>query len=446
MRVAVCFYGFMRTYRLTKDKFFKNIVEANIKDGFSFDIFIHTFDKWEQSWHGSWHKRGGKSSYGELDGKAVSELDKEWLNRDYDAKEVSFDSLDEGEFGFIKSLEGVTKLVSDYEKKHNFKYDLYLYTRLDILFCVPCVFLSYFRQYRSVLGYKNPHATWPLGGYSLQGKFILGATDSFSRARVNDPRHKAHASLFWLSSQKFSSDEFLLGGDGHFAAKIDSPYMPYLFVEMDYRFNRDFYIQRLNYVLGRIFSICDSVDMQDNKSIEKVYEILQNLPESERIFIINRFFEIIDEKNKIIDSQAHRANMLQGELHTLRILKDSKRQSKQEGALSRVRNHLAYKLGAAMVINSKSIFGYICLPFVLSYIKKSHKLEMQKRRILGLRLPSLDSFSDYDKAVREKNCLTYKLGEALIYANKSWYKGGYIWLLFEAQRLKAVYKSKKGGI
>ncbi|ECS0828911.1 TPA: sugar transferase, partial [Campylobacter coli] len=39
-------------------------------------------------------------------------------------------------------------------------------------------------------------------------------------------------------------------------------------------------------------------------------------------------------------------------------------------------------------------------------------------------------------------CLTYKLGEALIKANKTWYKGGYVKMLFEVRKLKREFKEK----
>ncbi len=74
-------------------------------------------------------------------------------------------------------------------------------------------------------------------------------------------------------------------------------------------------------------------------------------------------------------------------------------------AKSRIQNQLSYKLGQAMIVNSKSLLGYIRMPFVLSYIKDKHK--------------------------QEKKCFTYKLGEALIKANKTWYKGGYVRLIFK---------------
>ena len=46
-------------------------------------------------------------------------------------------------------------------------------------------------------------------------------------------------------------------------------------------------------------------------------------------------------------------------------------------AKSRIQNHLAYKLGQAMIVNSKSFLGYIRMPFVLSYIYDKHKQEQK---------------------------------------------------------------------
>ena len=89
----------------------------------------------------------------------------------------------------------------------------------------------------------------------------------------------------------------------------------------------------------------------------------------------------------------------------------------------RVQNHLAYKLGQALILNSKSLKGYIRMPYVLSYIKEKHKLEQKAynekiSKNPSLKLPPLASYPDYEAALKEKECLTYKLGEALIEANK----------------------------
>ncbi|EAL3067807.1 hypothetical protein A7F78_07975, partial [Campylobacter coli] len=60
----------------------------------------------------------------------------------------------------------------------------------------------------------------------------------------------------------------------------------------------------------------------------------------------------------------------------------------------------------------------------------------------SLKLPPLESYPDYKEALKEKECLTYKLGEALIRANNNWYKGGYVKILFEIGKLKREFRKK----
>ena len=118
-------------------------------------------------------------------------------------------------------------------------------------------------------------------------------------------------------------------------------------------------------------------------------------------------------------------------------------------AKDRIHNHLSYKLGKAMIENSKSILGYIRMPYVLSYIKEQHNKEQKQyqeqiKKNPNLKLPKLESYKDYKEALKEKECFTYKLGEALIRADKTWYKGGYVKLWFEAKRLEREYREKRG--
>ncbi|MEQ4354804.1 hypothetical protein [Campylobacter jejuni] len=101
----------------------------------------------------------------------------------------------------------------------------------------------------------------------------------------------------------------------------------------------------------------------------------------------------------------------------------------KNSAKSRIQNHLSYKLGQALITNSKSILGYIRMPFVLSYIKDKHRFEQKayKEKIKenpNLALPPLETYPDYNEALKEKECFTYKLGEEFIKANKNWYGGG----------------------
>ncbi|EHB5232648.1 hypothetical protein JX088_000840, partial [Campylobacter coli] len=59
----------------------------------------------------------------------------------------------------------------------------------------------------------------------------------------------------------------------------------------------------------------------------------------------------------------------------------------------------------------------------------------------SLKLPPLESYPGYKEALKEKECFTYKLGEALIRANNNWY-GGYIKLWFEIRKLKREFRKK----
>ncbi|EFK9631803.1 sugar transferase, partial [Campylobacter jejuni] len=98
-------------------------------------------------------------------------------------------------------------------------------------------------------------------------------------------------------------------------------------------------------------------------------------------------------------------------------------------AIERVKNHLAYKLGQAMIDFTNNGGGYIALFKKLYQIKRQHKKEQkiyqQTIQVFPqLKYPSLEACSDYEQALRYKFHLSYMLGEVLIKADKTWYKGG----------------------
>ncbi|WP_086239066.1 glycosyltransferase family 32 protein [Campylobacter devanensis] len=114
-------------------------------------------------------------------------------------------------------------------------------------------------------------------------------------------------------------------------------------------------------------------------------------------------------------------------------------------AKSRIKNQLSYKLGEAMIANSKSLLGYIRMPYVLSYIKDMHKKEQiayneKIKANPSLKLPPIESYPDYKEALKEKECLTYKLGEAMIEADKSPLKLGYLSLWFKCKNITKEHK------
>ena len=119
-------------------------------------------------------------------------------------------------------------------------------------------------------------------------------------------------------------------------------------------------------------------------------------------------------------------------------------------AQERIKSHLFYKLGQAMIVNSKSILGYLKMPYTLYSIKKQHNIEqIAYDKIIkdnpNLKLPPLESYPDYQEALKCKNHLSYKLGEALIKANNKGFitGGGGIWLLFEIRRIIKEHKKAK---
>ncbi|MFG5103989.1 glycosyltransferase [Campylobacter lari] len=173
----------------------------------------------------------------------------------------------------------------------------------------------------------------------------------------------------------------------------------------------------------------------------------KNLEDSkEKVF----FHKTIQEKDTIINNTSTELKQVKLSIqNTNKILHHTQHllsfQIKYGLAKQRIQNQLSYKLGQAMIINSKSLLGYIKMPFVLSYIKDKHnqeqKIYQEKiKKDPSLILPSLKNYPDYKEALKEKQCLTYKLGQALIQANKTWYGGGYIKLLFEIRKLKKEFK------
>ncbi len=111
-------------------------------------------------------------------------------------------------------------------------------------------------------------------------------------------------------------------------------------------------------------------------------------------------------------------------------------------AKARIHNHLAYKLGATMIRNSKSLLGVLRMPFILSALAISHKEGLKSLK--QIHLPPLETYSDYKNGLKEKECFTYKLGLAFIKANKTWFKGGYFAFFFkDLPKLVKEFKDKK---
>ncbi|EGO3166724.1 sulfotransferase family 2 domain-containing protein [Campylobacter coli] len=203
------------------------------------------------------------------------------------------------------------------------------------------------------------------------------------------------------------------------------------------RLGKFFKIQNLNQI---IVEKTNTIQNKESKLIQ-IQNINTTLNKAiqEKDIIINSNTDQINQLQNIIQENSTQINQLQSKLSL---------QTKYGTAKTRIQNQLSYKLGQAMIVNSKSFLGYIRMPFALSYIKDKHKQEQKNyqekiKKDPSLKLPPLESYPDYKEALKEKECFTYKLGEALIRANNNWYGGGYIKLWFEIGKLKREFRNKK---
>ncbi|HED1080273.1 TPA: glycosyltransferase family 2 protein [Campylobacter jejuni] len=172
---------------------------------------------------------------------------------------------------------------------------------------------------------------------------------------------------------------------------------------------------------------------KNEKKIENLNGIIQEKNKmNEQIQIqIQNLNQIIKNKEEVIQIQNNQIIF----------------QAKYGMAKSRIKNQLSYKLGQTMIINSKNISGVLFMPVYIISTLLSHRQEKKIyqekiKKDPSLKLPPLESYPDYKEALKEKECLTYKLGEALIKASNNWYGGGYIKLLLEIRKLKKEFKKK----
>ena len=85
------------------------------------------------------------------------------------------------------------------------------------------------------------------------------------------------------------------------------------------------------------------------------------------------------------------------------------------------------------------------MPFKLNHIKKEYNNEQKAyekiiKKHPNLKLPPLETYPDYNEAIKIKEHLSYKLGEALIDADKSKLKLGYLTLWFKCKKITKEHK------
>jgi hypothetical protein len=150
-----------------------------------------------------------------------------------------------------------------------------------------------------------------------------------------------------------------------------------------------------------------------------------------------------DIKKSIDNDELDRAYFAEWQLQMLDKMIENPEQyyidtyQKPLGAADRVKNQLSYKLGNK-ILKSKTPTKILKLPFTLISIIKEHKFEQRVLSILYKQNPSLkplplESYGDYYEALKHKEHLSYKLGQALI-------KNPFTFVF----KLPSIYKNFKG--
>ncbi|WP_236862245.1 hypothetical protein [Campylobacter vicugnae] len=448
-RLAIQFFGHTRTYEKTYESFFKNIVESNVKDGWQIDIFIHTWDMSSSS-DRSWHN--GQDLF---DIHLLSQDDIENIRKTYNPKKILVEHLQEGAHGGGESKKRGNRLRESYEKENSVKYDYILYTRMDILFASPL----------NIQRYIDLYTKGSMKNFPLPQKHCFAAFNPFVRMPVIDIRYINEGDIVYFTN--YPHDEFK-----------PEKRLELFIIMIDYKLHRDFFLQRRDFIHGYNSSLEAKLKIEQDKSSElqlqldtKTKENMQMLSKFkslentlDSIPIKKQSLEISNLEQDLINKKL-KAQILEKELkygydaiqenkelkEKIKILQLASTENINQQVIgtakSRIHNQLSYKLGQAMIANSKSIWGYIRMPYVLSYIKDIHKKEQiayneQIKANPSLKLPPLESYPDYKEALKEKECLTYKLGEAMIEASKNWYKGGYVKLWFKCKNIQKECKKR----
>ncbi|MEN2385676.1 chromosome partitioning protein ParA [Comamonas sp. A7-5] len=151
----------------------------------------------------------------------------------------------------------------------------------------------------------------------------------------------------------------------------------------------------------------------------------------------------LEKENKLLLTQLHK---VQEELER-HFLENSKLKAARKpqppvyyGAADRVKQQLSYRLGSTMIRQSRSIGGWLNMPFALSAETKRFRQDQAARK--DLKLPPIAQYQDAHEAELIKQHLSYRLGARLLSNTKT--LGGRIslpWSLYA--EVKAFRKERQ---
>ncbi|EAL1789937.1 hypothetical protein FCR45_08245 [Campylobacter jejuni] len=309
------------------------------------------------------------------------------------------------QYGFYKGF----KLIEKYEKCKGIKYDYVALLRIDSEMCGNSLVFSDLTKlsFNDVCDWHNGAGMLPIGN-------IYGTRCAIKEfSKWYKQRKEIEKSTFF--TQKFTSHESSMKYCFIKGLNIQPSALKMNFLET----------KCLKGMIMPDITSClqEDIDVIKNKQLLKPTDLKSCI---EFFNYVKLFFATKDSKN-VINKNSNNNILYCGK------------------AKARIQNQLSYKLGQALILNSKSVLGFISLPFIILSIVISHKQEQKAYKFKVKKnpnsaLPPLETYPDYNEALKEKECFTYKLGEAFIKASKNWYGGGYIkFILKDVPRLKKGY-------
>jgi hypothetical protein len=150
----------------------------------------------------------------------------------------------------------------------------------------------------------------------------------------------------------------------------------------------------------------------------------------------------LEEENDLLLAQLHQ---VQEELERYYLenkdLKknQTKAKAKPYGAAQRIQQQLSYRLGAAMIANSRTQSGWLRMPFALRAEMKAYGADQRAKT--GQNLPPIHTYADAHDAERYREHLSYKLGQTMIrHAKTPW---GWLWMPFALAGTAKAFKKAR---
>lgn len=327
----------------------------------------------------------------------------ETLNNQYGQLIRYWKNIVKQNYGFLQAVE----LIKSYEMQHNFTYDFLIRIRPDAeYFEMDPLYLHTLKNHQISAG-ARPYGTTDF--------LVYGRRDAMVKF------------LLILEDKDFKFVDYYGG-----VHPMISDWL--IFNEIE------FIDEKVKYT-----TINEKLSIPNfNKELQLDFEKLkQDGVSEEKLKDYRDFFELVCEYYKIEPEQ--RQNCISQHPCFLRLKEKKVKINSQQnsGAVLRVKNHLAYKLGNIMVSNNPKTFKEY-KNTILRLIQAAKEHQIQRKQQKGIKLPPLETLKDYEEALKIKNYFSYRLGEALIKAFKNIYFGGMIkFFFFDIKRIKKEFHKKQ---